>query len=86
VTEEHPNMTQEDVQQRPTIMLTLDQFGDVDYGANRSDIPPHLAIYMLEVVKMKLLTQTVVQAAQAREASKPKIHTPRLAVDPSAFR
>ena len=77
-------MSDEAQQKPPTITIVMDQFGDVDFDTNCNILQ---AVYMLESLKTKLVTSSLMEAAvKKQQASQSRIVPARLQVDPNQLK
>lgn len=71
------DITQNDLQSRPTIFVTQTEWGGIEFGSNSPSLPLVDAIVMLEVAKHELVRRQIAAQDQERERRRPQIFVPR---------
>lgn len=62
--------TKQDIEGRPTIFLTLTPSGDVEYSTNNEEMDISTALFMMDMVRHKMLNSYIIQMTMEKQREK----------------
>ena len=71
------NITENDLQNNPTIFITKTEWGGIEFGSNQATLPIMDAIAMLDIAKQELILQQLGAQNKERARRQPNLLLPR---------